>query len=143
MENNTKQNTQAENMGDGTDAQEKEGAQKTFTQEEVDAFIQEKVEETKKQTETEYSQKVAEVEARERKLMVREGLQERGMPKELADIISCTDEADLKAKLDILQKYASKSQQKEEEKPVTRVGFFPLKTNTSAPDQIRKAMGLE
>ena len=92
------QNQQSENMETETDTQEKEGAQKTFTQEEVDAFIQAKVEETKRQTETEYSQKVAEVEARERKLMVREGLQERGMPKELADIISCTDEADLKAK---------------------------------------------
>lgn len=136
-----KQNQQSENMETETDTQEKEGAQKTFTQEEVDAFIQAKVEETKKQTETEYSQKVAEVEARERKLMVREGLQERGMPKELADIISCTDEADLKAKLDILQKYAGKSQ-KEEEKP--RVGgFFPLKSQAPAADPIRKAMGLE
>ena len=135
------QNQQSENMKTETDTQEKEGAQKTFTQEEVDAFIQAKVEETKKQTETEYSQKVAEVEARERKLMVREGLQERGMPKELADIISCTDEADLKAKLDILQKYAGKPQ-KEEEKP--RVGgFFPLKSQAPAADPIRKAMGLE
>ena len=130
---------QNENMETGTGAQE-EGAQKTFTQEEVDALIQAKAEEAKKKTETEYSQKVAEVEARERKLMIREGLYERGMPKELADIITCTDEADLKAKLDILQKYASKPQ-KEEEKP--RVGgFFPLKTQTPT-DPIRKAMGLE
>lgn len=155
MEENTNmtEQTQAENMGNESEVQGQEAA-KTFTQDEVNRIIQERLERAKKQAtkdqESEYAQKAAELQAREMKLLVKEQLSERGMPRELADIITCTDENDLKAKLDALQKiYGDKA--KEKEKPtgfVQIVGARPAEGNTrgglpSMGDPVRKAMGLE
>lgn len=152
--------TQAGNMGNESEAQgTDQGAagagkdQKLFTQEEVNSFVQSRIARMKgqitKEAQTEYSQKLAELEAREMKLMAKEQLSERGMPRELADIITCTDEDDLKAKLDALQRiYGDKA--KEKEKPtgfVQIVGARPAEGNTrgglpSMGDPVRKAMGL-
>lgn len=165
MEENTNmtEQTQAENMGNETEVQGADQAaagsgkeQKLFTQEEVNGFVQSRVSRLKgqinKEASAEYSQKLAELQARESKLMVKEALHEREMPKELADIITCTDEKDLTAKLDALQKiYGDKVE--EEKKPT---GFRPLGKGfmqVGAPykdhhdyepaDPVRKAMGLD
>lgn len=162
MEENTNmtEQTQAENMGNESEAQgaDQAGAgsekgQKLFTQEEVNSFVQSRIARMKgqlsKEAQAEYSQKLAELEAREMKLIVRERLSDRGMPKELADIITCVDEKDIDSKLDALQKiYGDKA--KKEEKPtgfVQIVGARPAEGNTkgglpSMVDPVRNAMGL-
>ncbi len=106
MEENTastEQLTQAGNAGNETEVQEaprdgKSKEPKLFTQEEVNSFVQSRISRLKGQIEKEsratYEQKAAELEARERKLMVKEELNTRGMAKELADVITCTDEED-------------------------------------------------
>lgn len=156
MEENTNmtEQTQAENAGNESEVQGQEAA-KTFTQDEVNRIIQERLERAKKQAtkdqEAEYAQKIAQLQAREMKLMVKEQLSERRMPRELADIITCTDEKDLNNKLEALQKiYGDKPK---EEKPTGFIqvgcahGGRPYEGNTrgglpSFGDPVRNAMGL-
>lgn len=157
MEENTNmtEQTQAENMGNETEAQGSGQAaagtgkeQKLFTQEEVNSFVQSRVSRLKsqvtKEAKAEYDQKLAELQARESKLMVKEALSNRNMPRELADIITCTDENDLKEKLDALQKiYGDKAKEKE----VKSTGFIQIGAHgdpyAMPADPVRKAMGLE
>ena len=133
------------------DTQGKAGGngQKLFTQEEVNSFVQSRLSRYKSQLEKEgnreYDQKMQELHQREMRLLVREQLSERDMPKELADIITCTDETDLKQKLDTLQKYGSSAAEKKNKEPT---GFIQIGAGggsggiTHGPDPIRKAMGL-
>lgn len=163
MEENTSMTevTQAENMGNESEVQgadqtnsESGKEQKLFTQEEVNGFVQSRISRLKgqieKESKAEYEQKFAELQAREMKLTVKERLNDRGMPKELADIITCTDENDIDSKLEVLQKiYGNKSEEKEKPR-----GFRPLGagmqvgvSNMStlgaySTDPVRKAMGL-
>lgn len=151
MEENTSitGNEPQEGTGNG-DSQGKAGGdgQKLFTQEEVNSFVQSRLSRYKGQLEKEgsreYEQKMQELHQREMNLLVREHLSERGMPKELADIITCTDEADLKRKLDALQKYGSSAAEKKNEEPTgfIQVGASGGNRNFQGPDPIRKAMGL-
>lgn len=157
MEENTNmtEQTQAENMGNESEAQgaDQAGAgsekgQKLFTQEEVNGFVQSRIARMKgqlsKEAQAEYSQKLAELEAREMKLIVRERLSDRGMPKELADIITCVDEKDIDSKLDALQKiYGSQGAARKEDKPTGFVQVGAASNNGQMPDPVRKAMGLE
>lgn len=151
MEENTNTNseaTQAENMGNEA-AQGQDGA-KTFSQDEVNRIIQGRLDQMKKQAakeqETELSQKAQELQAREIKLLVKEQLSERGMPRELADIITCTDEADIKGKLDALSKiYGSQSAANEKEKTMGFIQVGYASGNSHAmpvADPVRNAMGL-
>lgn len=149
MEGNmrTEQITQAVNMGNETEVQGAAGKEKLFTQEEVNGFIQSRIARLKSQitkdAESEYSQKMADLQAREMKLLTKEKLSDRGMPKELADIITCTDENDLNAKLDALQKiYGSDAKKKEDPTGFIHVGAANT-GNVPGPDPVRKAMGLD
>ena len=155
----TEQTTQAENMGNESEVQGSEQAeagtgkdQKLFTQDEVNSFVQARITRLKgqvvKEAQAEYSQKLAELEAREMKLMVKERLSDKGMPKELADIITCTDEKDIDSKLDALQKiYGDRAKEKEEHiGGFKMVGAVPASGNGRlpvGPDPVRRAMGLE
>lgn len=154
MENNmntTEQTTQAGNMGNETEVQGASGKEKLFTQEEVNSFVQSRIARLKsqaiKEAQTEYDQKLAELQAREMKLLVKEKLDERGMSRELADLLTCTDEADINKKLDTLQKiYGTHGTEvkKEEPKGFMRVGAESGgSSGIYAADPVRKAMGLE
>ena len=107
MEENTNTTaTQAENMGHETEVQGND--QKMFTQDEVNSFVQSRVARMKaqatKEAQAEYSQKLADLQAREMKLLIKEKLSDRGMSKDLADILHCTDEKDIDEKLDTLNR---------------------------------------
>lgn len=144
--NMTEQSTQEENSG--ADVQ---GKKKLFTQEEVNGFVQSRISRMRSQIEKEsratYDQKMQELNVREMKLMTKEALSDRGMPKELADIITCTDEEDLKNKLDALQKIyggTSAAGKKEEPSGFRKVGVSTdgaLKPGDGT-SSIREAMGL-
>lgn len=154
---NTTEQTQAENMGNETEAQGANQAvagsgkeQKLFTQEEVNSFVQSRISRMKgqisKEARTEYDQKFAELQARESKLMVKEALSDRNMPRELADIITCTDENDLKEKLDALHKIYGDKAKEEKPKGFVMVGARPAEGNGRLPsmgDPVRRAMGLD
>lgn len=144
---NTTGQTQAGNVGD----QEVQGAvgkeEKLFTQEEVNSFVQSRISRMKtqaaKDAKAEYDQRMADLQAREMKLLVKERLHDRGMPKELADVITCADEADINSKLDALQKiYGGNAGKEEKPTGFVRVGTVGGPSGASGPDPVRKAMGL-
>lgn len=154
---NMTEQTQAENMGNETEAQGADQAaagsgkeQKLFTQDEVNSFVQSRISRLKgqinKEAQAEYSQKLAELQARESKLMVKEALHERNMPRELADIITCDDENDLNTKLEALQKIYGDKAKEEKPKGFVMVGARPAESSgrlPAGPDPVRKAMGLD
>lgn len=154
---NTKQGTQTANMGGNAEVQGSvqnsvevapvQQKEKTFTQEEVNAFIHSRIgrmkEQAAKETQEEYAQKLKELHDREIKILVKEKLNERGMPRELADVITCTDEKDLTSKLDAIQAIYDKKTEKKE----TPIGFMQIgaaqNNDTGSTDPVRKAMGLD
>lgn len=145
MEENTSTVTGSEGGAEGKAGGE---GQKLFTQEEVNSFVQSRLSryraQADRESQREYDQKLQELKQREMKLLVREQLSEREMPRELADIITCTDEADLKNKLDTLQKYGSSAARKDSK---ATTGFVMIGApGNSGPvrgeDPIRAAMGL-
>ena len=151
--NTTEQTTQAENMENEAPAQktqEKQG--KLFTQDEVNAFVKSQVSRMMKKAtrdhEAEYSSRMAELQARETKLYLREQLQARGMAKELADIIDGADEDEINRKLDTINKvYGSKTAEKEDEPTgFVQIGYHGGDNtwhDRPAVDLMRRAMGLE
>lgn len=151
-ENMNSQTSQTVDNGEDSYVQDSNSSKgkKLFTQEEVNSFVQSQVgrmmKKVSKEQEEAYSKKLEELNAREMKLLVKERLNDRGMPRELADIITCADENDLNAKLDALQKIYGNSAKKEE-KPAGFVqvgGYNPADGSTyTGPDPIRKAMGLK
>lgn len=151
MEENV-QGTQPENMGNMAHGESKNGEnERLFTQDEVNNIVQSRLAREKtqmeKESETEYSQKMAELQQRENKLLVKEKLSDRGMPSELADVLTCEDEDDINKKLDIIQKIYDKKEP-EAEKPVQRPGFRvgvqqSTEQKNSPVDVLREAMGLK
>ena len=149
MENTNGANTQAQDTGNGTGAQTQEGSggQKLFTQDEVNGLIQARLARAKEQAgkdaKAEYDQKMADLQARELRLTLKEKLDAREMPRGLVDILNCTSEEDIDEKLDALQKIYG-----EHQKGVPkgfRVGAssgFTFST-PPGPDPVRKAMGLD
>lgn len=151
MNDTNKQANQAENMGNEVQGNEPENTgKKMFTQEEVNGFVQNRINRMRGQIEKEakgqYEQKLAELNAREMKILVKEKLSERNMPKELADVITCNDEAELNSKLDALQKIYGANSSSKEDKPQQQQGFrFGADNNGNqgqGVDPVRKAMGL-
>ena len=157
MEENTtmtdQANTQAENVGNEAQGPAAEGkGERLFTQEEVNGFIQARVSQMKRQAakeaQSEYEQKLQEIQGREMKLLVKEKLSDRGMPKDLADVITCADEQDLESKLDALQRIygGGKTAANTESQPLSGfrpIGAGPGDKNVCPDDPVRKAMGLD
>lgn len=152
MEENTKatdQPTQAENTGNESEVQGTQGKeQKLFTQEEVNRFVQSRLSREKgqvtKEAQAEYEQKLADLQSREMRLLTKEKLDARGMSRELADIITCTDEKDLNNKLETLEKiYGNNAKQKEQPTGFIQVGVASGGfSGSQGTDPVRKAMGL-
>lgn len=150
-EMNQNQNAEpAAGQGNGNVPEEAaEAGKKLFTQEEVNAFVQTRLSRYKAQADKEsqeaYNQKMAELHQREMKLLVKEKLSERGMPQELAGILTCTDKADLKNKLDTLQRVYGSNAAEKRDNPT---GFVQIGAPSGGSwftqsDPIRKAMGLD
>ncbi len=147
MENTNGESTQAQGTGDdtGAQAQDGSGSQRTFTQEEVNSLIQARLARAKEQAgkdaKAEYDQKMADLQARELKLIMKEKLDAREMPRGLVDILSCTSEEDIDSKLDALQKIYGTERAPKDIKVGAPSGF--RFGTPSGPDPVRKAMGLE
>lgn len=80
---------------------------------------------------------------RESKLMIKEVLAARDMPKELADVITCTDREDLDKKLDTIASIYDKQSKDKKTTGFTVVGAAPGSPYAQAGvDPVRQAMGL-
>ncbi len=146
MENMNTEHTQAQNMGDDTGAQDNSGGQKMFTQDEVNSLIQARLARVKEQAgkdaKAEYDQKMGELQARELKLAMKEKLDAREMPRELADVLACTSEEDIDKKLDALQKIYGDGPKKIVKGFQIGAPASPETGTGPRLDAIRNAMGL-
>ena len=120
---------------------------KLFTQEEVNSFIQSRIAQMKRQaskeTNAEIEKRIKDLDAREMRLSVREELEKRGMPKELADVITCSSVDEIGTKLDRLNEiYGNKKEENKQPTTGFQIGSGESKENKESLDPIREAMGL-
>lgn len=103
-------NTEKENMTAQQENAENGQAEKTFTQEEVNEIIKKRLAREKNGADDEYNHKLAAVEQKEQELdrreisiKAKELLSDKGLPKELADILRYDNEDDLVKAIDTLE----------------------------------------
>lgn len=146
MENN--------NMDQNADpAANQETGEKTFTQEDVNRIVQERLakEKAKNSGEADFAKREQELNQRELKLSAKEMLAEKGLPMQLLDALNCTDEKVMKKSIEIIETVLDEYKGNTI-KSMTFKGFQPGVSATlldidnmptSANDlDIRKAMGL-
>lgn len=123
---------------------------RTFTQKEVNSIIQSRLEgmrkSASKHAEANYNAKMAELDARERKLNALETLRAKGLSDDFADMVA--NSKDIEATLEVLTKHFSNN--KVAETKVENVekshGFQRIGAGEGNPfkhDPIKRAMGLE
>ena len=108
---------------------------KTFTQEEVNKIVQQRLERAKSKEPDELAKREAELNKREINLTIREQLSSAGLPNELAGVISAQDEDEAREKIEILKKYI------ESQPAHSKAEYNPVKGEVKT-DPIREAMGL-
>ena len=108
---------------------------KTFTQEEVNKIVQQRLERAKSKEPDELAKREAELNKREMNLTIREQLSSAGLPNELAGVISAQDEDEAREKIEILKKYI------ESQPAHSKAEYNPVKGEVKT-DPIREAMGL-
>ena len=111
------------------------GSGKTFTQEEVNKIVQQRLERAKSKEPDELAKREAELNKREMNLTIREQLSSAGLPNELAGVISAQDEDEVREKIEILKKYI------ESQPAHSKAEYNPVKGEVKT-DPIREAMGL-
>lgn len=144
------QNTSTEGTQTGT-----EGTQKTFTQEDVNRIVQERLAKEKSkgqpgQTDTreaDLDKREADLKAREQRYTTLSAIREAGLPDELADVIRCDSDDDLKKSLETIKKIIEErtptEQDKENAANMAAFSFTaPMHNNSGGGDAIRSAMGL-
>lgn len=108
---------------------------KTFTQEEVNKIVQQRLERAKSKEPDELAKREAELNKREMNLTIREQLSSAGLPNELAGVISAQYEDEAREKIEILKKYI------ESQPAHSKAEYNPVKGEVKT-DPIREAMGL-
>ena len=107
----------------------------TFTQEEVNKIVQQRLERAKSKEPDELAKREAELNKREMNLTIRDQLSSAGLPNELAGVISAQDEDEAIEKIEILKKYI------ESQPAHSKAEYNPVKGEVKT-DPIREAMGL-
>ena len=122
------------NTGANEGQTEAAGTEKTFTQEEVNRIVQERLARSKNKEPDELAKREADLKAREMALTIKEQLSSAGLPQELASVITAKDEQEATEKINTLKKYI--------EQPAHKQAYSPVKGGEPNGDPIRKAMGL-
>lgn len=146
-----------ENMNQNTAAEptatpaEQTGGQKTFTQEDVNRIVQDRLAKDREKASKELGEREQELAKREFRLNSRQKLAERGYPESLLDALDCSSEEAFDKALGIIdglmeERLASKKDaEKQAQLEAGRAKPFtgPLKSfQGTAADPIRKAMNL-
>ena len=122
--------------------------EKTFTQEQVNAIVSKRLAEEKAKGEAVLNKREAELNQREMQIRAKELLAEKGLPKNLADVLRYSDEESLKAAVDVIEKtrgFKDSSVNNEQGEPNRKIIENPLpvpRDNIRIDDPLRKAMGL-
>ena len=142
-----------ENMNTGANAEqgqtEAAGTDKTFTQEEVNRIVQERLARSKgkdnsNSEENQSKDKEKELQAREMRILAREKLLDAGIKNDCLELLNgATDEKDLDNRIKIIMELTKSKENKEEPQ---KSGFIaigaPGDQQGEKADPIKKAMGL-
>lgn len=143
-ENNMNQNQNADpaaNQGIG---------EKTFSQEEVNRIVGERLakEKAKSNNDTDFSKREQELAQRELRLTAKESLTEKGLPVQLLDALNCTDKETMEKSISTIETIFNEFKAKATGQ-IKFKGFqpaasqMPSEANVATGDlEIRKAMGL-
>ena len=82
--------------------------QKTFTQDDVNRIVGERLSKDRSRNESDFVKRENDLKQRELAMTAREMLAEKGLPKDLADILRYSDEETLKTAIDKIQEFRSK-----------------------------------
>lgn len=82
--------------------------QKTFTQDDVNRIVGERLSKDRSRNEADFVKRENDLKQRELAMTAREMLAEKGLPKDLADILRYSDEETLKTAIDKIQEFRSK-----------------------------------
>lgn len=144
MEDN--KNTSTEGTQTGT-----EGTQgvKTFTQEDVNRIVQERLAKEKSKGagngDDELNKRAAELDLRERKLTAREKLRENGLPDYLVDVLNMNTDEDFQKSMEAILKMKGEISSNEQPKPVGKGNLIGMVQGmgTKKDDPLRYAFGLK
>lgn len=135
LENNT-----ANNAGNGNNPDGNSGSNKTFTQEEVNRIVQERLARERYKSTNSADKSLEERERiladRERKFAFKSTLKDKGIPEEVLEALNCTSEETFNKSLEILAPYFQKAKEPIYNAVGPTGGYAPV-------DSIRRAMGLK
>lgn len=138
-----------ENQNTNTTGTATEQQEKTFTQEQVNAIVGKRLAEAKASNELALNKREEELNRREMQIRAKELLSERGLPKNLADVLRYSDEESLKAAIDVIEHTrgfkGNEQIEHNNESPQRHVieNILPKGGNNVTGDPLRKAMGLK
>lgn len=138
-----------ENQNMNTTGTATEQQEKTFTQEQVNAIVGKRLAEAKASNELALNKREEELNRREMQIRAKELLSERGLPKNLADVLRYSDEESLKAAIDVIEHtrgFKESSENNEQKRTERKIIENPLPngvSNALTGDPLRKAMGLK
>ena len=119
---------------------------KTFTQEEVNAIIQERLAKEKAKYEKQIADMQADIKHREKRLEAVGKLKEKGIPEELVDLVKLDDDKAFNASMELLERTYKQNQpgtSNEGDGHASQKGYKPRGGTAVCDDPIREAMGLE
>lgn len=116
---------------------------KTFTQEEVNAIVQERLAKEKAKHEKQIEDITAGITTREKKLEAREKLEKKGLPPELVDLVKLDSDESFNTSLELLEKTYKQGSQASVGGKGNVQAYTPQGSSGAMPDPIRAAMGLK
>lgn len=126
-----------------------EQQEKTFTQEQVNAIVSKRLAEDRASRASEFDKREKELNQREMQIRAKELLAEKGLPKNLADVLRYSDEESLKAAIDVIDHTRgfkdNEQTEHKSEPPQRRVieNILPSGKPEVVGDPLRRAMGLK
>lgn len=137
-----------ENQNMNTTGTATEQQEKTFTQEQLDSIIKKRLAEDRASRTSEFDKREEELNRREMQIRAKELLSERGLPKNLADVLRYSDEESLKAAIDVIEHtrgFKESSENNEQKKTERKIieNLLPTGKAEVTGDPLRKAMGLK
>lgn len=139
--------TNTSTEGTQTSTEGTQGA-KTFTQEDVNRIVQERLAKQKSRGagngEDELSKRAAELDLRERKLTAREKLRENGLPDYLVDALNMNTDEDFQKSMEAILKMKGEIGSNEQPKPIGKGNLIGMVQGmgTKNDDPLRNAFGL-
>lgn len=124
-----------------------DGGEKTFTQEEVNRIVGERLAKAKNSGETDLAKREQELARRELTLNARELLNEKGLPAQLLDALNCANEETIRKSVEIIETILKERQATAHAPNEVRTVSFGVASNACGgvnigSQAIRKAMRL-